>query len=351
MALTKHVSQDKIEIVGEFKYVQVRTCTKVLEDGIELSSGFHRHVVSAGDDYSEESAEVQAICVVVHTADVVAAKAAHDAAALEQGEQKMATTITGTTIDVGPNKLVANSAGNVGVGTASPETKLTIDSDISTTYSATGYAATVANSMMYLNNTNGGSNTASLINFRTGTGDGLVGFVAGSTNECDFVVATDGGSNGIERLRVSNAGIVTKPYQPAFSVYKSIAQDNIPTADDILITWGTEVYDVGSNFASNTFTAPVTGKYFLNTGIRVDSMDAVHYYNFYIETSNRRYMNIHDYSRLTDDPSYWSFSMTALVDMDAGDEATVGIYQGSGATQTDIATDASRSFFHGYLLG
>tara|TARA_R110000772_G_scaffold257115_1_gene373825 strand:- start:51 stop:311 length:261 start_codon:yes stop_codon:yes gene_type:complete len=86
MALTKHVSQDKIEIVGEFKYVQVRTCTKVLEDGIELSSGFHRHVVSAGDDYSEESAEVQAICVVVHTADVVAAKAAHDAAALEQGE-------------------------------------------------------------------------------------------------------------------------------------------------------------------------------------------------------------------------------------------------------------------------
>ena len=263
----------------------------------------------------------------------------------------MATTITGTTIDVGPNKLVANSAGNVGVGTASPETKLTIDSDISTTYSATGYAATLANSMMYLNNTNGGSNTASLINFRTGTGDGLVGFVAGSTNECDFVVATDGGSNGIERLRVSNAGIVTKPYQPAFSVYKSIAQDNIPTADDILITWGTEVYDVGSNFASNTFTAPVTGKYFLNTGIRVDSMDAVHYYNFYIETSNRRYMNIHDYSRLTDDPSYWSFSMTALVDMDAGDEATVGIYQGSGATQTDIATDASRSFFHGYLLG
>ena len=118
----------------------------------------------------------------------------------------MATTITGTTIDVGPNKLVANSAGNVGVGTASPETKLTIDSDISTTYSATGYAATLANSMMYLNNTNGGSNTASLINFRTGTGDGLLGFVAGSTNVCDFVVATDGGSNGVERLRITNDG-------------------------------------------------------------------------------------------------------------------------------------------------
>ena len=81
MALTKVVTQDKIEIVGLHKSVQIRTCTKVLEDGIELSSGFHRHVVSAGDDYSGESAEVQAICAAVHTAAVIAAKAAHDALA------------------------------------------------------------------------------------------------------------------------------------------------------------------------------------------------------------------------------------------------------------------------------
>ena len=73
MALSKVISEDKIEIVGDYKAVQVRTCTKVLEDGVELSSGFHRHVVSAGDDYSNESAEVQAICAVVHTAEVVAA--------------------------------------------------------------------------------------------------------------------------------------------------------------------------------------------------------------------------------------------------------------------------------------
>ena len=77
MALTKHVSQDKIEIVGEFKHVQVRTKTAVMEDGVELSSGFSRHVVSAGDDYSAESAEVQAICAAVHTDAVVAAYAAH----------------------------------------------------------------------------------------------------------------------------------------------------------------------------------------------------------------------------------------------------------------------------------
>jgi hypothetical protein len=80
MALTKEITQDKIEIVGEFKHVQVRTKTSVMEDGVELSSGFHRHVVSAGQDYSAESAEVQAICAVVHTDAVVAALAAHLAA-------------------------------------------------------------------------------------------------------------------------------------------------------------------------------------------------------------------------------------------------------------------------------
>jgi len=73
MALTKTVVEDKIEIVGDFKSVQVRTATVIKEDGVELSRSFHRHVVSAGDDYSNESAEVQAICAAVHTDAVIAA--------------------------------------------------------------------------------------------------------------------------------------------------------------------------------------------------------------------------------------------------------------------------------------
>ena len=73
MALSKVITEDKIEIVGVHKAVQIRTCTQVLEDGVELSAGYHRHVVSAGDDYSNESAEVQAICEIVHTDAVIAA--------------------------------------------------------------------------------------------------------------------------------------------------------------------------------------------------------------------------------------------------------------------------------------
>jgi len=72
MALEKLVFQDKVEIVGLHKSVQIRTCTQILEDGVELSSSYHRHVVSAGDDYSNESPEVQAICDIVHTEEVIA---------------------------------------------------------------------------------------------------------------------------------------------------------------------------------------------------------------------------------------------------------------------------------------
>ena len=89
MAFSKVITEDKIEICGEYKAVQVRTCTKVLEDGVELSSGYHRHVVTAGQDYSGESAEVQAICAVVHTTEVVAAYEATQVVAEvteEQGE-------------------------------------------------------------------------------------------------------------------------------------------------------------------------------------------------------------------------------------------------------------------------
>ena len=84
MAITKEVVQDKIEIVGEFKKIHVRTATVIKEDGVELSRSFHRHVVSPDIDISGESAEVQAICNVVHTDTVKSAFATYKAA-LEGG--------------------------------------------------------------------------------------------------------------------------------------------------------------------------------------------------------------------------------------------------------------------------
>jgi len=77
MALTERTEADKIEIVGPFRAVQVRTATVIERDGEELTRSFHRHVIQAGDDYSAEDAEVQAVCSAVHTPEVIAAYLAH----------------------------------------------------------------------------------------------------------------------------------------------------------------------------------------------------------------------------------------------------------------------------------
>ena len=80
MALTEETLEDKIEIVGEFKHIQVRTATVIKKDGVEISRAFSRHVVSpdiSADDLKKESADVQGIAAQVHTDAVKTAYAKH----------------------------------------------------------------------------------------------------------------------------------------------------------------------------------------------------------------------------------------------------------------------------------
>tara|TARA_Y100000592_G_C5292568_1_gene231566 strand:- start:46 stop:306 length:261 start_codon:yes stop_codon:yes gene_type:complete len=77
MAITKEIVQDKIEVVGEFKHIQVRTATVIKEDGVEISRSFHRHVVAPNDDSSKESADVKAMVAQFHTDAVKKAYADH----------------------------------------------------------------------------------------------------------------------------------------------------------------------------------------------------------------------------------------------------------------------------------
>jgi archaellum component FlaF (FlaF/FlaG flagellin family) len=79
MSLEKIQSVDQIEVV-ENGSVQVRTKTTIMEDGKQISDTLHRHVVAPGDDYSGENARVQAICAATHTAGVIAAYQAAQAA-------------------------------------------------------------------------------------------------------------------------------------------------------------------------------------------------------------------------------------------------------------------------------
>jgi hypothetical protein len=80
MAITKEQVEDKIEVVGDFKKIQVRTATVIKENGKEIARSFHRHVVAPGDSYAEEDAKVQGVCTAVHTQAVIDAYAAHQAA-------------------------------------------------------------------------------------------------------------------------------------------------------------------------------------------------------------------------------------------------------------------------------
>ena len=80
MAITKEIVQDKIEVVGDFKHIQVRTATVIKEDGVEISRSFHRHVVApniSADDLANESADVQAMATQFHTNEVKTAYATH----------------------------------------------------------------------------------------------------------------------------------------------------------------------------------------------------------------------------------------------------------------------------------
>ena len=83
MALAESIEYDKIEVVGQYKAVQVRKATVIKKDGVELTRSFHRYVLHAGTldasdnlvdtNLSGEPAEVSAICNAAWTTDVKAA--------------------------------------------------------------------------------------------------------------------------------------------------------------------------------------------------------------------------------------------------------------------------------------
>ena len=87
MALSERSENDKIEVVGQYKSVQVRKATIIEKDGVELTRSFHRHALNCGTiddsdnfvdtDISGEDADVQAICNAAWTTTVKDAYKAH----------------------------------------------------------------------------------------------------------------------------------------------------------------------------------------------------------------------------------------------------------------------------------
>ena len=149
-------------------------------------------------------------------------------------------------------------------------------------------------------------------------------------------------------------GQVLKPLQCAFLVQASTQQTNLSVGSYHTVVFGLERFDVGGNFASNVFTAPVTGKYQLNLTLRIDNLDTGSpYCLLYLTTSNRGYYVLVDTDIWSSDLNYHCFQIATVADMDANDTAKAEIKVQGGAAQSDIdgGTGDPVTFFSGYLLG
>jgi hypothetical protein len=158
------------------------------------------------------------------------------------------------------------------------------------------------------------------------------------------------------QLEIYATGGITAPVQPAFEAYATADQTNIATGSWIDVVMDAERFDQGSNFASNTFTAPVTGKYMFTTNLAIKSVDtAATQYGFYILVSNAAssLITFFDPRQFAGDIlGIWPVVLSGIVDMDAGDTAKVQIHQTGGTAQADI--DGSGSYvktgFTGFLV-
>ena len=179
-------------------------------------------------------------------------------------------------------------------------------------------------------------------------------FATGATtfsNATSNSSGADASLTWVDNMTIDANGNVLKPKQTYFKVRKNANQDDFATGTNVVVTFETEDFDVGGNFASNAFTAPVTGIYLFHTTLRLQSMEtASNYFSASINTSNREYRWIEHFPTIAD-KDYFTVVITAIVDMDANDTANVRIYQHSSTQQTDVKEDSTRTLFYGYLLG
>jgi len=152
-------------------------------------------------------------------------------------------------------------------------------------------------------------------------------------------------ANNATALNVDDSGHVTMPLQPCFAAVPTSSQTNITSGTTI--AFGTELHDLNGDFASNTFTSPVNGKYQLNVLLRLEQIDTAYsYFRVYLNTSNRQFEWLFD-PNFSADPDYFSVGFSICCDMDASDTATVSWEHGSGSNQVDIA---GASTFSGFLV-
>ena len=174
---------------------------------------------------------------------------------------------------------------------------------------------------------------------------------AADNNSTDLIFATGASAAAGERMRIDSDGAVTKPSNPAFLARNSSTDSNVTgNGTEVTIDFDTEVFDQGDDFASDTFTAPVTGRYQLNVSCEVSGVTSSHTIGqLQIKTSNRTIMaDQNDTFQSAGSNGQCMYHGAFLADMDAGDTVTCTMTVHNGSQVVDIAAQ-NNTHFSGFL--
>ena len=230
----------------------------------------------------------------------------------------MATTITGTTIDVGTNVIVTDSAGNVGIGISSPAEMLEI-------YNTSSPAIQL----------NDGGDYKSIMRL---AGNDLE--IRGSSGSLEFYNGAADGDSSDLAMKIDNAGIVTKPLQPAFSAYRTLGD----------VTSGVYIcnlthFNTGGHYsiATGRFTAPVAGRYMISSMLMSQTDNTYTNKAYTIRVNDSIYKEVYGSSGSA---VHHQFVWSGIIELAANDYVTL-VYQ----NLTMYGGGSTYSTFSGNLIG
>lgn len=202
-----------------------------------------------------------------------------------------------------------------------------------------------------------GASGDSYIQFNIATGNEFRIGVDDTDND-SFVVSQGNALGTTNTLRISAAGEINKPLQPAFLIRTTVLTNVTGDGTVYTILWNSTIYDITSDYSSATgaFTASIDGKYRFNLSVWINLCNNVAYTSSYTEivTSNRTYRTCiyNPFLACTQDTSsgQGSNSSSVLADMDAADTCTTRIMV-SNFNKTVGVNSVSATALRGYFAG